>query len=335
MAGREFYLWRTRAFAARIALDTINQMNAALFNPTGRTLKNDEQGGILLGRLTFGGVVEISGFELFPSEHRRGIAYDLGLRERTRLTAYVHRLRRGKGAIPIGCFRTHHRPGLFLDQDDFSVMKDAFADASCTALLIRPDPSGIPAAGFFFWENEDIDRTRTQLAFPFNSSLLRERGPVISVANPPARKTRRLVPAWQALTMAAFAALAGFGIVSAATRAADPQTPKVLVAMSVEPESTEAGIVPAQPSRPVAPRVPPAMAAQLSGDVPVDVRVSIDGHGVVRNAEVLNGSQSDFDSLAADNAAHTSWQPAHWGERTLPSESIVHYRFRPASAERR
>ncbi len=88
---------------------------------------------------------------------------------------------------------------------------------------------------------------------------------------------------------------------------------------------------PARPNSALRPRVPQEMAASLWHELPVDVKVSIDRNGVVRNTEVLSGGHTSFSSLAADNAFWTAWQPARLGEQAVPSEMILHYRFRPTS----
>jgi hypothetical protein len=91
------------------------------------------------------------------------------------------------------------------------------------------------------------------------------------------------------------------------------------------------GFVPARPNGSLEPRVPGALAGNLSGDFAVDVRLSIDKHGSVTNAQVLNGAGTDFASLAVNNAGTASWEPAHEGDRRVPSDVIVHYRFSPGT----
>jgi len=72
------------------------------------------------------------------------------------------------------------------------------------------------------------------------------------------------------------------------------------------------------------------LAEDLSRDVYVDVKVSIDKHGSVKNTQVLNGGDSLLANLAANAAETTSWEPAKQGDRTVSSDVIVHYRFSPA-----
>jgi outer membrane biosynthesis protein TonB len=94
---------------------------------------------------------------------------------------------------------------------------------------------------------------------------------------------------------------------------------------------------PARPNRPLDPHLPPSIAEDLSREVSVDVKVSIDKHGAVKNAQLLKGSDfgargtSDLASAALNNAGATSWEPARQGERSVSSDVIVHYRFSPAN----
>jgi hypothetical protein len=64
----------------------------------------------------------------------------------------------------VGWFRTHTRPGLFLDQHDFGLFNDYFAHPASVALLIRPEDR---EAAFFFWEDGDIRRAAPYQTFPF------------------------------------------------------------------------------------------------------------------------------------------------------------------------
>jgi TonB-like protein len=75
---------------------------------------------------------------------------------------------------------------------------------------------------------------------------------------------------------------------------------------------------------------PKPSSEDLSREVSVDVKLSIDKHGSVKNAQVLNGGTSQLATLAANNAETTSWEPAKQGDRTVSSDVTVHYRFRPA-----
>jgi hypothetical protein len=43
----------------------------------------------------------------------------------------------------------------------------------------------------------------------------------------------------------------------------------------------------------------------------------------------FNGAQSDLAGLAKDSVGSANWEPARQGDRSVPSDVIVHYRFNP------
>jgi hypothetical protein len=71
------------------------------------------------------------------------------------------------------------------------------------------------------------------------------------------------------------------------------------------------------------------LASNLSGELAVDVKLSIDKRGLVTNTEVLHGAGTQFAALAANNAGAASWEPAHDGDHRVASDVIVHYLFVP------
>jgi hypothetical protein len=166
----------------RVALDVVEDLNQSL--AAQGTKSNAELGGILLGRTLESGETEILGYEFATSEHRRGVIYSLGLREQLLFAERAAKLSRKPDMQAVGFFRTHLRPGLFLDQDDFSLMQEVFGDASQIALLVRPLEPGPSNAGIFMWEEGDIDRRQTPLLFPFDAATLRAQGPIDRVAGP-------------------------------------------------------------------------------------------------------------------------------------------------------
>ena len=175
-AGTEFLCLAGKFFTARVALDVVDDVSRALADP--RHKKGEELGGVLFGRTLEPKNIEITRFEFIQSEHHRGTIFALGLRERNRIARWLAPMHDRWDVHPIGFFRTHLRPGLFLDQDDFALMTEAFADPSQVALLVRPAESGPPNAGLFIWQQGDIDRRQTPLSFPFDSQSLRSQGPL-------------------------------------------------------------------------------------------------------------------------------------------------------------
>jgi hypothetical protein len=519
MPERVFYLWQVRSFTVRLALDFVEALAQQLEDP--RLNPAEEHGGLLLGRVIDNDTVEVTGFEFIRSEHRRGASYDLGGGERCRLERHVKSFNNQRGSSkPVGYFRRHLRPGLFLDQSDFSVMSESFSEIPGIALAIRADRPGPPNAGIFFWEDGDIDRGSTELMFPFDAATLRVQGPVESepvrqqiaaptiisnawagignawagvsglksqtasvvwgvaailalgvayrfgpdpakaqrtnpvavnsgaAARSPVRQETRevtlpvvsrqvsaigiegpvrtslLAPdvrsspdlsepkpvspspvpaapsvrlplnnqehlAAVALPSAAVSTPAPVSIAAPALPpepisppvsdpppvparvAASPSAPvsvpapapaetrvapakgNVAVDVSVEPKEPSelkriAGHVPllghlhpfrneasrdfvsARPAASLKPQVPDNMTRSLSGEIAVDVLVSIDDRGLVKNAEITKGAETRLAMIAANTVRSVSWEPAHSGDHNVAMNLVVHYRFNPA-----
>ncbi len=133
-----------------------------------------ELGGILLGHFDAKYTV-ITNFEELESEHRRGPAYTLSKRDEARLGSRLEARGRKRGEVPVGFFRSHLRPGLFLDEGDNQVISTFFPNVNNVALLVRPAADGAATGGFFFWEDGEINRRESYLPFPMSAAEL-ERG---------------------------------------------------------------------------------------------------------------------------------------------------------------
>jgi hypothetical protein len=88
-----------------------------------------------------------------------------------------------------------------------------------------------------------------------------------------------------------------------------------------------------RPAHSLEPKVPGFMVENLKKPVDVDVLVSIDKTGHVKDAEVLEGAGTGFGSLAADRAAAIEWEPAHVGNKPVASQVVAHYHFRRVDHE--
>jgi len=170
-----FYLWQVRSFTVRLALDFVETLARNLKDQPNQA---EEHGGLLFGRIIDNDTVEVTDFEFFRSKHHRGASYDLGGGERYSVERHVRSFSGRSGPKPVGYFRTHLRPVLFLDQSDFALMTESFSDVPGIALAIRMDQTGPANAGIFYWEDGDIDRSRTELILPFDAARLRVQGPV-------------------------------------------------------------------------------------------------------------------------------------------------------------
>jgi hypothetical protein len=219
------YEWKVPGgeVSVQLSLQVIDSISTVLMKPCraapGRGV---EAGGLLLGRFASdrSGVV-VESFEPVECEHRRGPSYVLSESDRRRL----ERALRKRGASVIGFYRSHTRPGLYLDQDDLALIASFFTDPSHVFLLVRPQAGKPPAGGFFFWQEGDIQRHTTYLEFPFDARLLQGQSAPVEEPAPRAAAASAIPPTvriripnwrppelrWRRVGLAALV-LAGFGV---------------------------------------------------------------------------------------------------------------------------
>jgi protein TonB len=129
-----------------------------------------EIGGLLLGRVSIPNtdqyIVAVDDFDVVDIEHLRGPSYTLSGADRQELQARMRPYSKPKSGMQVvGFFRSHTRPGLYLDEYDLDVLRAYFAQPSSVALLLRPASDGLSTAGFFVWEEGDIHRASSYRVF--------------------------------------------------------------------------------------------------------------------------------------------------------------------------
>ncbi|MGA2736425.1 MAG: TonB family protein [Bryobacteraceae bacterium] len=228
----EGYVWEDPgdSIMIQVSLDLVERMGAVVQQLLGGASRGNEIGGVLLGRTLPGSgrAILIDDFELKPCEHLRGASYTLSPRDRRLLGA---RLTRRDSRQVVGYFRSHTRPGMYLDQDDFAVFSQYFPEPWQVFLLVRPSMEGPPVGGFFFWEDGDVNRRAPYRQFPFDHARLAEGGfPItggqaLATAGPrpapvlvpqPEMRARRTLPPlpWVVVPLIAFLFLVGAFVVS-------------------------------------------------------------------------------------------------------------------------
>jgi hypothetical protein len=140
--------------------------------PTGS--RAPEIGGVLLGRVQEFSEghwsVQIHNVELLDCERAWDESYTLTLYDKAQWSRRLRQLLRERknGYVPVGWFRTHTRKGLYMDQHDLELMRLFFPHPSSVAMIVRPGRSfESGTAGFFLWENGDMERAQPQEAFAF------------------------------------------------------------------------------------------------------------------------------------------------------------------------
>ncbi len=189
------YVWEDPgdSIIIQVNFDLVERLGAAVKQGLGTGQRGVEIGGILIGRALpgFGRTVLIEDFELSTCEHLRGASYTLSPGDRQALS---RRLERRSARQVVGYFRSHTRPGMYLDQDDFAVFSRYFPEASQVFLLVRPEAEGPAMGGFFFWEDGDMNRRSPYRQFPFDSERLAAGGFPIAGVQPVAAPAARLKP---------------------------------------------------------------------------------------------------------------------------------------------
>ena len=88
---------------------------------------------------------------------------------------------------------------------------------------------------------------------------------------------------------------------------------------------------PPQAVRSSAPAVPADLARELTGTLPVDLRLKVDSTGHVSSVEILSHqTAAEFVRLAGDAAYDWQFQPARLKDKAVSSDVIAHFKFRPA-----
>jgi TonB family protein len=178
----EYFIWsvQSRPVSVHLNLANVAPLNAVAGAGLGTLPRRGlEVGGLLLGRVHNPNdgqyIVSIEKIEPLEIEHVRGPSYILSSGDREELFRRVRKYeKKSNPALSVvGLYRSHTRPGLYLDEYDYDLMRSYFAHPSSVALLIRPGHDGPTRAGFFFWEDGEIHRARTYREFPLDASLLR------------------------------------------------------------------------------------------------------------------------------------------------------------------
>jgi hypothetical protein len=221
-----YYEWRPqgRPISIQVSFSVIDQLEADVMKGFWSVPKRGaEVGGVLFGRANvtdeFTSLV-IDGYEPVECEYRRGPSFVLSETDRRRLE---RTLRKGSpDRQVVGFYRSHTRVGLYLDQDDYSLVQSYFPGPSQVCLLVRPHASKTSVGGFFFWEEGTIRRQATYLEFPFSRAEILKRTESSERPEEPEWATIEAPPAAAAIPAAAAQVRAAIPAAAAQVRAAVP-----------------------------------------------------------------------------------------------------------------
>jgi TonB family protein len=108
------------------------------------------------------------------------------------------------------------------------------------------------------------------------------------------------------------------------------KTPQTLAgARALQQDKGASRFTPAKAIQKVTPNIPAALKKNISGEVPVDLRVSIDEEGNIFRTEVLPGNADNrLLSLASDAAKRWRFEPARINSKPVSSKVVLHFMFR-------
>jgi hypothetical protein len=174
----DFYSWSFPGAPVRIqlSLEVVARLGAEV-QEARRPPNPVEVGGVLLGRTDPNqpSTIQIWEFQAVVCLHRKGGAYELCPECRLKLERVIANASQQDSRLRVvGYYRSTLDDDLRLNDRDLSLVHKYFAEPSHVVLLIRPTEAGPPTAGFFFWDNGQLNADFTFLDFPFDAPQLAE-----------------------------------------------------------------------------------------------------------------------------------------------------------------
>lgn len=174
-----FYCWQVPGKPVRVFLshEVVDRLSQEALEGLGAVPRRGvEVGGLLLGTAQRGEelVVRIEDYCPVPCEYFFGPSYILSEEDQQAFEQALERWARSpaRALCVVGYYRSHTRSEPWLGEADLSLFSSYFSDPTKVALVIKPRPGGLSAAGFFFWEAGKIRADSTYLEFPFSRRTL-------------------------------------------------------------------------------------------------------------------------------------------------------------------
>lgn len=170
-----FWAWEPPGKPVRILieLDLVDQMMTAILDGFGSVPKRGaEIGGVLLGssrRRPSDGHLEvtITSWAQALCTHKYGPSFVLTSEELDGFGSAIQ----NAGSSAVGYFRSHTREGLSPSSEDLEYCHKFFPGPDHVVLLVHPAGMKPSTAGFFYYEDGEL-QARTTLEFPFRRSEL-------------------------------------------------------------------------------------------------------------------------------------------------------------------
>ena len=212
----DYYLWEEPERSIRIYsnLATVDRLQLEVLRGIdGSSSDEAEVGGILLGRTELDGeraITLIEDFVPVPCSYRSGLLYRLSEKDAAKFETVLARCSSDpRGLSVVGYYRSHNRDNLYLSSDDLNLIQRYFSEPDKVFLLVKTLPSRACTAGFFFWENGQIQTEFTYLevplgpvlSFPVAEPVLPETVRVDDRLTPAAKDLRKKAPVVQSLRL--------------------------------------------------------------------------------------------------------------------------------------
>jgi hypothetical protein len=174
------YLWEVpgKPVIVHIALEVVDRLHREVAESfRSLEVRGSEIGGLLLGAVQRSSPFEVSiqGYEIIPSEYKRGPLYQLSPGDLERFEG-VLKQRVGAAMQIVGFFRSHTRKGLGLDSEDVAIFNRFFRKRYQVALLAKPFAMKPIAGAIFIREGRSLRSESSYKEFPFQTSTVERRG---------------------------------------------------------------------------------------------------------------------------------------------------------------
>jgi TonB family protein len=259
----------------------------------------------------------------------------LNTKDFAQLRAALARRRSGAGQLHsiVGYFRSHNRDDLFLSADDLSVIRTCFRDPDSAFLVIKVLPAKTCTAGFFFWNNGEIQSEYTDSEVPLIPLGHPAPAPDELLASRSLERTQSQATGWRRRWVNAGCAICAVAAAALIAVVGDhekkqPAAPAQIVST---PRPVETGFVGPEIVHQVAPAIPSGIGRKIKTPVQIDVTVNIDEAGKVIGARVTSSSgAAGLLSPETLKAAHLfRFRPATESNRPVRSDMVLTFRFAP------
>jgi hypothetical protein len=194
--AQEQYTWRPPGtpVSIEVKLEVVDGLGADVMRGFGAVRRRGaEVGGLLLGHRTRRNgelFIQVTDFVPVSCEYQYGPSYQLSPNDLNlfRKDLATFSAPNDTGALIIGYYRSHTRPGLTPDEADIEFFHQYFTDTDDIVLLVKPFASKPPLAGFFLQERGRLVAGASLLEFPFRRRELTSGEPFEGATVAPAER---------------------------------------------------------------------------------------------------------------------------------------------------